>query len=294
MWSLRYAGESYEFNHVSVTSVEVEGRSYRVDDATNPRSDGVTFGEDFADPGDVQLELFINFQHVRNLEMQRMMLREAASDFLASWDAVKIRRDPWGIAEFTIPKLGMFEGRPRRAEWDWSTFGLGYLVGAATFVRDSTEMIQLDDGGEASWHFVEVGIESPSVKSGWVFPLVFPLQNLEPVVKSTWLEVSGQDAWPLIEVSGPLQSGASLEVTNGWRIVLNRALAFDEVARIDTRPGRRISTVNDSPRNILAPSSSLLSELQLTPGPHQISLRGVSTTGLATARLSWRTTKAGI
>src|SRR5690606_22438467 len=125
MWSLQYAGTAYEFGRVSVTSVEIGGRSYGVADTPNPRSDGVMFGQDVPDPGDVKLELLLNFQHVRTLDMQRAMVTEAASEYLTVWDAAEVRRDPLGLAEFTLPSVGMFEGRPRRAEWHMSTYGLG-------------------------------------------------------------------------------------------------------------------------------------------------------------------------
>ncbi|MEJ6490690.1 hypothetical protein PQI23_13270 [Leucobacter sp. USCH14] len=294
MWSLQYDNTAYSFDHVAVTSVGIGGKVYRVDDTPNPRSDGIAFGQDFADPGDIELELVLTFQTVRNLGVQRAMLKEAAESFLLAWDAPALRSTPGALGDLIIPAVGLFEGRPRRAEWDWSTFGLGYLIGKATFIRAFPETYVLD-GSESPWHDVEVGIVAPVGRSGWVFPLVFPIQNLEPDVRSTWFEVAGDtDASCIVSVYGPLQAGAEVEIASGFKLVTKRDLAYDEVAVADARPGRMTLTVNGEPSNFIAPTSTRLAELKLTPGPHQVSLRGISPQGTARARIEWRDTKAGI
>lgn len=294
MWSLQHEDTVFSFDHVAVTSVEIGGKVYRVDDTPNPRSDGIAFGQDFADPGDIQFQLLLTFQTVKNLGLQRAMLREAAEGFLLAWDAPELRKVTGAVGELTIPSVGLFEGRPRRAEWDWSTFGLGYLIGTATFIRSSPVTYVVEPDG-STWHEAGVGIVPPAVRSGWTFPLVFPLQNLEPTVRATWFDVGGDtDAACIVSLQGPIQARAELEIAGGFKLVTNRALAYDEIAVADARPGRMTLTVNGEPNNFLAPTSSLLSELSLTPGPHQVSLRGISPQGTARAQVRWRNTKAGI
>lgn len=294
MWSLQYDNTAYRFDHVAVTSVGIGGKVYRVDDTPNPRSDGVAFGQDFADPGDIEFELLLTYQTVKNLGIQRAMLKEAADSFLQAWDAPSLRLNPGAVGDLVVPSVGLFEGRPRRAEWDWSTFGLGYLIGKATFIRSSPVTYVLD-GGTSPWRSVEVGILAPVGRSGWVFPLVFPIQNLEPDVRSTWFEVGGEtDAASIVSITGPVLAGAEVEIASGFRLVTNRDLAYDETAVADARRGRMTLTVNGAAANFLAPTSTLLSGLTLTPGPHQVSLRGISPQGTARARIEWRDTKAGI
>lgn len=294
MWSLQYDNTAYSFDHVAVTSVGIGGKVYRVDDTPNPRSDGIGFGQDFADPGDIELEMLLTFQTVKNIGMQRAMLQEAAYSFLQAWDAPSIRDAPGVTTEITIPSIGAFEGRPRRAEWDWSTFGLGYLFGKATFIRSTAGILVPNDQGLA-WNEVDVSIVPPAPRTGWTFPLVFPLVNLDPAVRSTFFRVGGDMAAPcVVEIDGPISAGAEVEISNGWVLRTKRALAYDETAVADSRPGRMLLTVNDVPTNFLAPSSSRLSELTLSPGDHQIALRGISIEGTARARVRWRDMKAGI
>lgn len=294
MWSLQYDNTAYRFDHVAVTSVGIGGKVYRVDDTPNPRSDGVAFGQDFADPGDIEFDLLLSFQTVRNITLQRAMLKEAADSFLQTWDAPNIRSSPGAVAEISIPSVGFLEGRPRRAEWDWSTFGQGYLFGKATFIRSSSGTYILGDNGEM-WNQTEVQIVPPAPRTGWVFPLVFPLRNLDAAVRATYFRVGGDADTPsVVEIDGPIQAGAEVEIPGGWLLRTKHDLAYDETAIADARPGRMLLTVNGVPTNFLAPSSSRLSELTLSPGDHQVTLRGISIEGTARARVRWRDMKAGI
>lgn len=294
MWSLKYEGADYAFSHVAVTSVQFDGRAYRVDDAPLPRADGVAFGQDFTDPGDVTLELLLTFQTVRNLDMQREMLREAAYAFLGAWDAPALRQSPGAVGELIIPTIGMLEGRPRRAEWDWSTYGLGYLIGRATFVRSSLNMYLLDEDGEAPWHSARLNLV-PAQLGGIRSPLRSPLRTATESSRSAPINVlGGTESWPVIDLQGPIQTGAQIEVVNRWRLYLNRGLAWNQSARIDTRPGRAGTYINDSPVQILDPRSSMLSDCSLLPGPNIAALRGVSIEGTASVSFGWRNTRGAI
>ncbi|WP_053352699.1 hypothetical protein [Leucobacter musarum] len=294
MWSLKYDGTAYSFDHVAVTSVEIEGRSYRVDDAANPRADGVAFGQDFADPGDIKLKLLLTFQTTRNLTMQRAKLKEAADSFLRAWDAKALRATAGALGELTIPSLGLFEGRPRRAEWDWSTFGLGYLTGAATFVRSDLLTYVLNESGGAPWQSATLGLV-PAQVGGIKSPLKAPLRTSVESSRAAPLVVGGSaEAWGIYDLKGPIQSNAQIEVPNRWRLYLNRSLAYNQTARIDTRPGRRGTYLNGKPVQLLDPRSSLLDDCALLPGQNVLALRGASIEGTASVSVRWRDTKESI
>lgn len=295
MWGLRYDEAAFDFGAVNVARVQIAGISYTVSDIPAPRDDGTWFGQDTAEPGDILLSLSVGAAPGLDDAAARRQVFAIAEEFSRHWDAPQLREKPRAVAEFYADELGMFEGRPRSVEWDFSKYSAGWLTGRTRFVRSSLVSHPVDGAGEALWRSVEAALTAPPSRSGWVFPLVFPLQNLEPVVLANWFEVGGDaPAWPVIEISGPLQAGASLEVSGAWQIRLARDLAYDQTSTIDTRPGRRVSTINGTPVIVLAPDSTRLSELSLSPGPHQVSLRGISPQGTAHARVRWRDTKAGI
>lgn len=294
MWSLIHADKHYRFDHVAVTSVQLDGRTYRVDDAPAPRADGVHFGQDFADPGDVTLTLLLTFQNIRNLSMQREMLREAAYAFLAAWDAPELRRAPGSVGELIIPSIGMLEGRPRRAEWDWSTYGLGYLIGTATFVRSSLDTYVLDSTGYAPWQSATLRLV-PSQVGGLKAPLKTPLRTSVESTRASTVDVGGDaEAWPVLDLTGPIQSDAQLLIHGRWRLYLNRPLNQFQTAQIDTRPGRRATYLNGVPVQLLDPRSSLLGECSLLPGSNVLSLRGSSIEGTASVTARWRNTRGAI
>lgn len=294
MWALRYEGTNYEFAQVAVTSVQVEGRTYRVDDTPNPRADGVTHGEDFADPGDVKLKLLITFQTVRNLSMQRMMLNEAANAFLKSWDAAALRSVAGAAGELVVPTLGLFVGRPRRAEFDYKTYGEGYLEGTATFVRSDLQMYELNEDGVSAWKQVTLGLVS-SQSGGLKAPLKAPLRTSVESTRAAPVLVGGDSpAFGIYEFRGPIQSNAQIEVPHRWRIYLNRPLAWNETATIDTRPGHAATYLNDKPVQLLDPRSSMLADCTLLPGSNVLALRGVSIEGTAQVTARWRDTKGGL
>lgn len=291
MWSLSYQDVKYAFKHISVTSVAIAGRAYRVDDAPAPRADGVMFGRDFADPGDVELDVLVSFQHVRNLGMQRAMLQEAAYGFLKSWDAAALRGEVGASGELVIPTLGMVEGRPRRAEWDWSTYGLGYLTGKATFVRSTMELYAIDSKGNAGWHQAVLNLASAPI-GGLRSPLRSPLRTAVETVQVKPVVVAGSSpVRPVIEIKGPVQAGARLERPGKWRLYLNRGLTASQTVRIDTRAGRAATFLNNKPVQVLDPRSSMLADCVLRPGSNVIALKGVSFDGTVRVTVRWRDVK---
>lgn len=298
-WKLSYLGTQYAFgpapHPVQLDSWAQAADQYRVDDVLRPRGDGIWMGEDFIEPGEVTVFATINFAKGDYSDRDRVRLAlEARAELGRVWNAKDLRARPNELAELQMGDRCIIEGRPRRPRFDDTRQNVGIIRAELPFVPSMPGSFVVNADG-TSWREVEVDIVPPAPRSGWVFPLVFPIENLDPAVKATWFEVGGdEDAACVASIQGPIQAGTELEVPGGFRIVTNRALAYDEIATADARPGRMLLTVNDVPENFLAPSSSLLSGLLLTPGPHQLSFRGNSLPGTARARVRWRDMKAGI
>ncbi|MEJ6490699.1 hypothetical protein PQI23_13315 [Leucobacter sp. USCH14] len=298
-WQIRYPGTEYVFgmlvHDVEVIDWEQDADAVEVEDVRPAGADGLWMGRDTIEPGAVTVHVKIDFSSKPWPIKERVRrAMEVRSELARVWRADAVRSTNGELAELTLGGSVVIEGRPRRPQFDDVDQSVGLIFADLPFIPASVEAFPVrEDGG--TWHSVEVGIVAPVGRSGWVFPLVFPIQNLEPDVRSTWFEVAGDiDASCIVSVYGPLQAGAEVEIASGFKLVTKRDLAYDEVAVADARPGRMTLTVNGEPSNFIAPTSARLAELKLTPGPHQVSLRGISPQGTARARIEWRDTKAGI
>lgn len=285
-WSITIEGNRFEFDPVEVVSWTIGGREYRTDDTDRPRNDGRYFGQDFATPGDVEIELIIRADGSTREERfaNAMTIRE---DFTRVWNGDTVRFTPGKVAELEIAGRALVEGRPRHIDWDDSRATFGIIRGSALFVRG------FDDSFEPgqSWNEVTVGLV-PVQQGGLVAPLIAPLTTARSSTRARPFEVEGTEpAWPIITVRGPLQSGGKVELTNGWALHLNRSLAWDHVAVFDTRPGSRSMKLNGKAVNLLAPTGNRLTQLSIPPGIQEVALRGTSLEGTATVTLQWRDVK---
>ncbi len=292
MWKLVTPDGEHPFGPVFVEGLSVAGPSYRDEDVPAPRADGVWMGQDFADPGDLVLTVAVEAGGIPDPAERRKFVDDTSMAFSQMWDAVRVRSSPMQLAELWT-EHGVFEGRPRMVEWDRADYAAGFLRGRARFVRSTAGHFLLS-GGE-SWREVEVQIVPPEPRDGWEWPLEWPLLTLNPTVRASWFEAGGDTDTPVVlTVQGPLGAGAEIEVPGSFRARTVLALAHDQVAVLDARPGRMLQTINGVPSPFLTPDSSLLSGFVLSPGPHSLALRGVSSDGQARASLRWRDMKAGI
>lgn len=290
-WSITIDDVSHPFGQVEVSSWVIGGREYRTDDTSRPRTDGRYFGQDFADPGDIEINLIIRAKGTdRQTKFDNAMsLRE---EFTSVWNGDTIRFTPGSVAELHIAGRIVVEGRPRHVDWDDSLATFGIIKGNALFVRNFDQAFGYDETtGGSQWEEVTVGLVPPQM-GGLIAPLVAPLSTATTSTRARPFEVGGEgDAWPVIYVQGPLQSGASVELVHGWTLKLNRSLAYDEVAVLDSRPGSRTMTVNGRATNLLSPAGDRLSQTSISPGIQEVALRGTSLEGTATVTLRWREVK---
>lgn len=283
-WSITIGGIRHDFGAVEVESWSINGREYRTDDTDRPRSDGRYFGQDYATPGDVEINLLIRADGSSREERfnNAMAIR---SSFTEVWNGDNIRFTPGEVAELEVAGRANVSGRPRYIDWDDSKATFGIIRGTALFVRDFDRAF---NSGEAEWFEVTVGLVPPQM-GGLIAPLVAPLTTAYSSTRARPFEVGGDsEVWPIITVRGPIQSGASVELTHGWTLRLNRGLAYDEVAEFDSRPGQRMMRLNGRPVNLLAPTGNRLSQISISPGIHEIALRGTSLEGTASVTAKWR------
>lgn len=289
VWKLTYEQTEFPFGDVVVEKVRFEGASFRVDDAPSPRRDGSLFGQDFIEPGDIVISVAVDAGGITDPHARRRFVAEHAEEFSSAWVSARLRLSVAGTAILHAGEHGHFEGRPRGVEWDNSDYASGFLRGTARFVRNTTDVIVVNEDGNAPWHEVSVGLV-PSLTGDIIAPLIAPVTTTIETSRAASFEVTGADAWPVYTVTGPLDVGASIECVGVWTARLNRALTFDDIAEFDTRPGRRVMRLNGAPVNLLA-DGARLSEMRLPPGSRQLALRGRSLTGLARVTARWQTRK---
>ena len=291
VWQLT-TDTAHDFGAVFVEKVQIEGLSYRVDDTAAPRDDGIYFGQDFADPGDIILNVAIQAPHMDDLA-RRLYVRDEAAKFTRLWDAADTRDSAGDVAELSAGEFGTYEGRPRGVVWDFENYAVGFVRGTARFIRSN--MMHFPPASEGGgWQEATLQL-IPAQTGGLMAPLVEPLRTAYAQVRASALHVAGDaPAHPIIELHGPIQADAMVEVVGRWRLYMNRPLGQYDVARIDTRPGRLATYLNDRPVQIIDPRSSLLVECSLMPGENVASLRGASIEGTASVVFRWRNTKGSI
>lgn len=297
-WVLRYDGTEYRFgppqHQVELRSWAFAADSYRVDDAVLPRADGVAFGRDYVEAGELRIELKIDLTTLPlPAEDRARMAWAVRADLARAWRADSLRQQPRAVAELVMGGEQMIEGRPRRISFDDKHQGRGLIFASATFVPVSTAAYAVDGSGDAPWFEQSVGLV-PAAIGGLLAPLSAPLSTAISSTRARPFTVGGSEqVWPILIVTGPLQSGAQIELVNRWALKLNRTVAYDETVVIDTRPGRRLMTVNGRPTNVLAPSGARMSQAFIEPGLNEIALRGSSVEGTAQVTARWREQKVG-
>lgn len=295
-WNLSYGSVSFDFGTpdfpVQLISWEQDADQIDSNDVDAPRADETWFGEDFVRAGEITVHVKIDFTNypAPAEECARLALI-ARAELERVWRADWVRARNGRQAELNMGGESIIEGRPRRARFQDEAQNVGLIYAELPFVPSSTDVYLAGDG--SGWNSV-TSLLVPPTTGGWMFPLVFPISNLNPSVKGAHFKVGGdKPAWVRAQIKGPIQAGAELELVGGWKIKTNRSLAYNETAEVDARPGRRTLTINGKPNNFLTPSSSRMSSMLVPVGDRQIALRGTSLEGTASATVWWRDTKAG-
>lgn len=233
-WAISYEGATHEFGDVEVTSWNIGGNVFRTDDTDRPRTDGRYFGQDFITPGDVEIDVIIRAPG-SSRQSRFDMAWAIRNRFDLVWSGGSTRMTPGKVTELTIAGRAVVTGRPRHIDWDDTKATFGIIRGRALFVRGDNTSYSPGDMDQS----VTVGLVPPQV-GGLIAPLIEPLSTTRESTRARPFTVLGDaPVWPIISVHGPLNVGASVELTGGWKVKLNTALRYDQVAVIDTRPGHQ-------------------------------------------------------
>lgn len=283
-WRLIYPGvdltfgsreSGYEFN----SPPEIGYPEITNADAELPGQDGVAFGVDTLAGSMIAFELDV-------LTGDRQSARPLVESLRHAWRADAIRRVAGATAELISDSGVSGFGRPRAFSPPQGSPEHGALRFGLEFALASDLWF-----GPEMW---EKFTYAPAQGGGLVAPLRAPLSTTRTSDRSQVITVGGTEPTPHVqfEVAGPITNPV-VEVLGVLRLEYLTTLAYDEVLEISAVPWQRYSRVgNASYAGALTPASTMLSQLVLPPGRHEVVLRGVDRTGTASLRTIWREAQA--
>lgn len=280
-WRLVYDGTNLSFGspssgYVFPTAPDLGTASLTNDDTARPRADGVAFGQDYRAGQTIVFAVDVVGDDSADARRHLGVLARA-------WRGDGLRNTPGAVAELVAHTGRSVFGRPRRFAPALDTLDDGLIPVTADFAT-------VDDAWYGTEKRATVGLV-PALGGGLVAPLASPLLTTASSNRSTGITVAGElDAWPVFEVFGPITNPV-IEVVGGLRLEFALSLAYDQSLVVDTRPWARSALVaGASAGGTLTPTSTRLSRASISPGGHELVLRGRSTTGTARLTATWRPT----
>ncbi|QIN94417.1 minor tail protein [Arthrobacter phage Lego] len=279
-WRLTYPGEdlafgSVESGYVFTTAPDLGAREMEHEDARRPRTDGVSFGQDYLAGRTITFELDVSGTDEADAKAKLARLSRA-------WRADVVRTTPGATATLTSASGRVAFGRPRRfaSNDDLLPHGL------STVVADFAASDDVWYGGTEQGVTVSL---VPAPSGGLLAPLAAPLSTTLSSDRSQGVTVGGElPTWPVIEIQGPI-TNPTVELVGAVRMDFKLVLAYDQKLVIDTRPwARSILRNGASVAGTITRTSTRLAHAALAPGAYEFVLRGTANTGNPSATIRWR------
>lgn len=278
-WTLTTGSTSFAFGSVESgfalhSAPDIGTVSFAAEDFSIVNGDGRLFGKDSVEPAPIG---FV-FDITAGTETAARELLERAK---LAWRGDAVRGTPGATATLTSENGRSTFGRPRRFAADTDAIAHG-------FVRVSADFLPATDLWFGANQVTQVNLIQ-AAGGGLISPLGSPLTTTADSDRSRGFVVGGAlPTWPVIEVTGPITNPV-VEIVGGARFEVRTTLAFDQKLTIDTRPwARTVMRGSASVAGLLSVRSTRLSTAELSPGPHEAALRGVSATGTPKLTLRWR------
>lgn len=252
-------------------------------DGTNPINGASRFGNDQLTGPTHSFSLYVNKQEDYDALAELALMQKA-------W-LYGAKREPGKIAAIRYQVGGrtrMFYGRPRA----WSPVMNNDLINGmikveATF--KAADALYYDDvWGSTSIPFIETSA------GGIILPATLPISSMPPGETNGNIYVAGDhEAYPIARFVGPIEN-PSLQWGN-TKLALNYDVPELGWVEIDARPWIQTVVTNDG-RNIPGALARrvYLQDMLLPPGPVSMNFRGNSSTGTATAEVSWQPARVSL
>lgn len=260
-------------SHLLMTAMPViDTPDQRNGDVPAPLRDTTYFGQDFLGASNITFALEVDTK-------SETEARAILDTFKGAWRGDAVRLEDGALAMLTAHTGRVTFGRPRRSPADTKRTFQGRAGISAEFL--AADDLWYDDVSQIVTSLV------PALGGGVVAPVVAPVVAVgQSTDRSRTFDVLGQFATPTwAEITGPIINPV-IEVPGRFRYGFATTLAYDERIDIDVRTGTILR--NGTTTMSTDASSSLLDAGALPPGHYSFTLRGTSTSGSPSARLSWR------
>lgn len=278
-WQIECGGASLPLGDVDAGFVlsaapDVGVPEWATDDTARPRGDGTMFGSDFLSGQTVTLSVDV-------VGRDEAEARSRLDALATVWRGDAIRTTPGAVAALTSGTGRTAFGRPRR-------FSAAQALAHQGLIQVVADFATSDSVWYGEEHSLSVGF-APATGGGLLAPLASPLTTTASSDRSQAFRVDGTLAtWPVVEIRGPI-TNPSIQIGERIRWDFALSLAYDETLVVDTRPwARTVLRGGASVAGSLSRRSTRLSASALTPGAYELTLRGLSDSGTASAAVSWR------
>lgn len=259
----------------------------RDSDVPRPQEDGRYFGRDLRGGKSVSFEIGVITDRLATASSNAHRTNVDYLDVLSSWwDDDLLRARPWDLAVLRTHVAGRTwraYGRPRRFD---PGSGLLTKQGYTPVVCDFAVIdnrVYSDDVEQISVGLVALP------QGGLVAPLAAPLTTVAGTTGLQQAIIGGsKDTWPWVQFRGPVTNP---RVQIGSLVVgLATTIAPGLSVTVDPRPWSRGVTRNDGANyaGSLSAEMSVLRDLRIRPGTHEVVYSGIDATGTSECVVSWR------
>lgn len=266
-------------------AVEWTDTELTLEDTDRPRQDGRRFGQDYRRGATGTFTLGargVTGSKAAAEASVRQLMREQAR----AWRGDGVRMIPGAMAQLTTMQDGReltTYGRPRRWAPNYAQIHAGEATAVATFDTWS-------DAWYGAEQQVRIDIVPPTSTGGVTLPVSLPHTLSSGSVASSDIMVAGVLPAPVAaEIHGPIVNPV-VQLAGGWELRLTGTLVAGQTVTADARPWVR-TILTDTGASWAGTGLnrlySRLAELELQPGPANITLQGTDPTGTAYVVLRW-------
>lgn len=286
-------GQGFSFGRGTRVHVEkstIGAAELRTNDQPLSRQDGILMGREYLGGRTISFDINIKTRSgVDDPNLALQLWRKMAQ----TWKTEDVltggtRKQPGLLSELYIQDgdiTYVTYGRPRGCQDTRGSRRRGWIPVTADFQTVTHKFY------DSRWQSNMI-TTAPSSKSGFIFPITWPLTTIATFSEEDVVNVDGNtDTWMISRVYGPISS-PGIEVVGYYTIQTSSDFTLGpyDVLEIDPRPWARKIMVNGT-RNVagkFTQGSRRPSVQTLPPGTHKIVLSGNDPTGTARLETRWR------